>query len=86
MDVVVGGGFTVVEIGGRVLVGATLIESEVVAVTDEASITLTLKVKVPAEVGAPDMTPPGLSVSPGGREPEARVQVYGGLPSVAERL
>ena len=51
----------------------------VLAVGLAESVTLTVKVKVPAAVGVPEITPPALSVNAGaagvGRVPEARVHV-----------
>ena len=49
-----------------------------------ASLTWTVKLKVPAAVGVPEMAPLlGLSVRPGGRDPLATDQVYGRVPPLA---
>ena len=47
------------------------------------SATWTLKFVVPVVVGVPLIVPSELRVSPAGRLPEARVQVYGFTPPVA---
>ncbi len=48
------------------------------------SVTLTVKGKVPKDVGVPEMTPVEvLRVSPGGREPALIDHVYGFVPPVA---
>ena len=48
------------------------------------SVTRTVKLKVPAAVGVPEITPvPALSDRPVGNEPLARDQVYGGVPPEA---
>lgn len=44
------------------------------------SATRTSKLKLPVVVGVPPIAPAGESVSPGGRVPLARVNVYGGAP------
>ena len=47
----------------------------------EESVSCRTKLKPPAAVGVPDSEPSvELSVSPGGREPEAIVQLYGWVP------
>jgi hypothetical protein len=47
------------------------------------SVAVRLKLKVPEVVAVPEIAPAALSESPVGREPEARVQWYGGVPAVA---
>ena len=47
------------------------------------SVTLRVKLKVPCVVAVPDIVPAALSERPVGRVPEARVQLYGGVPAVA---
>jgi hypothetical protein len=48
------------------------------------SVTLTVKLKVPEDVGVPEITPvEALMESPGGREPALIDQVYGFFPPVA---
>jgi hypothetical protein len=92
--VVPGGGCVAVEVagvlvGGAVLVvvtGATVIEREAVAAAPAASVTRTLILKVPEEVGAPEMMPEALSVRPAGIEPETRDHEYGGVPPIADNV
>jgi len=49
-----------------------------------ASLTWAVKLKVPAPVGIPLITPlPGFSDKPAGREPLAIDQVYGSVPPLA---
>ncbi len=44
----------------------------------------TVKVKVPGDVGVPEITPAvGCMARPGGSEPAAKLQVYGGVPPLA---
>ena len=45
------------------------------AVTDVASVTWTLKVKVPVAVGVPEITPAAERLRPFGSDPEARDHV-----------
>ena len=48
------------------------------------SCAATVKVKVPCDVGLPEITPElGCIVRPGGSEPVAKLQVYGGVPPLA---
>jgi hypothetical protein len=62
----------------------TVIVRTAVLVTLSESVTLTVKVKVPAAVGVPEINPPALrGLSPVGRAPETNAQVYGGAPPVA---
>ena len=51
-----------------------------------ASVTRTVKLKVPAAVGVPEMTPLPLSVNPVGSVPLAIDQVYGNVPPFATRV
>lgn len=44
-----------------------------------------VKVKLPAAVGVPESMPPEESVSPAGNEPDATLQVIGGVPE-AEKV
>jgi hypothetical protein len=44
-----------------------------------------VKLEVPADVGVPEMTPAELSVSPAGRLPVDRDQLYGGVPPETPR-
>jgi hypothetical protein len=39
------------------------------------SVTVTVKLKVPAAVGVPEITPPGLKVNPVGRAPDVMLHV-----------
>jgi len=52
------------------------------------SVATIVKVKIPSVVGVPEMTAVvalvGVRVSPGGREPLPTVNVYGGVPPLAE--
>lgn len=59
--------------------GVTWSEKALVAEDDVLSVTRIVKVDDPMMVGVPDMTPP-TRLSPGGSEPLARAQVYGGNP------
>jgi hypothetical protein len=54
------------------------------AVFDAESVTFTVKLDVPPAVGVPPMTLL-VRLSPGGNDPEAMLQVYGGVPPVAAR-
>ena len=47
------------------------------------SATWTVKLPIPFAVGVPEILPPASIKRPGGRVPEARVQVYGTIPPVA---
>jgi hypothetical protein len=50
--------------------------AEALRAGDEESVTVTLKLVVPAVVGVPEITPPELRVSPAGSdEPEASAHV-----------
>ena len=52
-----------------------------------ASVAVIVKLKVPAAVGVPEMTPVvALSVSPFGRAPLETVKVYGAVPPTAETV
>ena len=53
-----------------------------VSVFPFASTTLDVKVKVPAVVGLPEITPALLSVSPGGNVPETSEYLNGEIPPV----
>jgi hypothetical protein len=58
--------------------------SAAVAVCELLSVTFTVKLLVPAVVGVPEITPlDELSDRPGGRLPEAMLQVYGETPPLA---
>jgi hypothetical protein len=51
------------------------------------SVTFTVKLNVPAEVGVPEITPlDAVKLSPGGRRPELMLQVYGVTPPVAVKV
>ena len=60
-----------------------VIDSALDAFPLAASAALTEKPKVPVEVGVPEMTPSGLSESPGGSVPVASVHASGGVPPEA---
>jgi hypothetical protein len=48
------------------------------------SVTLAVNLNVPAAVGVPEITPVlAMSDRPGGKEPEAIAQLYGGVPPLA---
>lgn len=47
------------------------------------SVTLIVKVKEPAVVGVPDNAPLVERLSPAGRTPEPKLQLYGVVPPVA---
>jgi hypothetical protein len=49
-------------------------------------LTITVKELVPAVVGAPLIAPEVESNRPAGREPEARLQEYGGVPPLAQSV
>ena len=53
------------------------------AVWPAESVTVTVKLNVPAVVGLPEIVPEVLNASPGGRLPVVTVQVYGADPPVA---
>ena len=53
---------------------------------DSESATCTVKVEDPTVVGVPEIAPALLKVSPAGRLPDARVQVYGVTPPTAARV
>jgi hypothetical protein len=65
--------------------GGITIDRAFVAVSAGAceSVTLTVKLEVPAVVGVPEITPPELKESPAGRLPELSDQLYGVTPPVA---
>jgi hypothetical protein len=48
-----------------------------------ASVTVTVKVKVPGAVGTPVKSPFAFIAMPGGGVPAEMVQLYGGVPPVA---
>ena len=55
-----------------------------VAVSELASATCTVKLLVPVPVGVPEITPvPGARVSPAGSDPETMDHVYGVVPPAA---
>ncbi len=65
---------------GRVdadVIANTAIEKVLVAVAEAASVTWTVKSNDPKADGTPDIRPPGLMPSPGGRVPEMTDHVYG---------
>ena len=47
------------------------------------SVTLTVKLEVPALVGAPEIAPLEDRLKPAGRDPEATTHVYGAVPPLA---
>jgi hypothetical protein len=54
------------------------------AVTEFASVMVTVNVKLPVAVGVPAIAPVGASrVSPGGKEPALMDHVYGAVPPAA---
>ncbi len=55
------------------------------AVTAVLSVTLAVKLKVPAIVGVPERIPDTARLTPGGGEPLVMLQVKGGLSPVAVR-
>ena len=63
----------VIESGG--VAGATVMERDLVSDAAAESVTLTVKVKVPAALSIPEITPEESSDSPVGRVPEERDQV-----------
>ena len=66
---------------GRDDAAAMLIERlPLVAVFAALSVTLTVKLEVPALVGVPEIAPLEVRFRPAGREPEATTQVYGAVP------
>ena len=63
--------------------GASIVIAKLrVAVIEELSVTVAVKLKLPADEGTPLITPPVESVSPAGAEPDQR---YGGTPPDAAR-
>ena len=76
---------------GAIVTGATTtgMETVVVAVCTEEleSITVTPKLKFPADVGVPEIAPEAADkLSPGGSWPEDTLQVYGAVPPVMVRV
>ena len=65
---------------------ATMIVQVAVSDLPFESTTLDTKVKVPAVVGVPEITPAALSVRPGGNVPETNEYVYGAVPPVTDML
>jgi hypothetical protein len=62
----------------------TVTLSDFVAVSELASVTLTVKVLVPVPVGVPEITPVvEARVNPAGKAPEVTDQLYGVVPPVA---
>src|SRR4051794_33690668 len=62
---------------------ATVSENVPVAVDPSASVSVTLKVEDPSEVGDPKTSPEGLSTRPAGTVPD---HVYGGWPPLPRKL
>ena len=56
-------------------VTVTVIDRDLVAVDDAASVTLTVKVDVPVAVGVPEMPPELFRLRPAGSEPPERDHV-----------
>ena len=66
---------------GLTIIVALLLE---VSCGEPESVTVPVKLKVPAVVGVPVMAPVlAFSVSPGGKEPELMANVYGLVPPLA---
>jgi hypothetical protein len=65
-----------------VIMGPTAIENGWVASAPAASVTLTVKVKLPLTVGIPEMTPAVLIPSPVGMAPEVIDQAKGVVPPI----
>jgi hypothetical protein len=65
---------------------ATVICRGAVVVCAAASVTLAVKLNVPAVVGVPEIWPAEESVSPLGSAPALTVQVYGVVPPLAARV
>ena len=61
----------------------TLSENTLALLRWLASVTATVKERLPLDVGLPLMWPLILKASPGGRVPERMCQVYGAFPPVA---
>jgi hypothetical protein len=57
--------------------------AEAVVAGEPESVTLIVKLKVPAVVGVPEIVPVADRVSPAGRAPELRLQLYGMVPPLA---
>lgn len=49
----------------------------------KASVTCTVEAEAPEVVAVPESIPEGLRVSPFGKVPETKFQLYGGVPPVA---
>ena len=62
------------------------IDSAAVSNFPPLSVTLTVKLLVPAVPGVPDMVPPTERLNPAGNAPVATVHVYGVAPPVAATL
>ena len=52
----------------------------------EESVTVTVKLEVPAAVGVPEITPAPLNVRPAGSVPDVTAQVYGAVPEEAANV
>jgi hypothetical protein len=63
--------------------GFTTMLAAVLAVPPAESVTTAPKVELPGVVGVPEMIPLP-NDKPSGSAPEIRLQVYGGLPPIAE--
>jgi len=81
--VAAGKGATVVIENGD---GVTVIESDFDAAWEAASATWTVKIKIPAVVGNPLITPVVESVNPWANVPATTDQEYGGVPPVAAKV
>ena len=57
--------------------------SAFVALVEDASVTLAVKLNVPGAVGVPESTPPVDKLNPPGKDPALTVQVYGVVPPPA---
>ena len=61
--------------------------AEAVVVGEPESLTLIVKLEVPAVVGMPEIVPVGaVSVRPAGNVPEVILQLYGVVPFVAANV
>ena len=72
--------------GGHVEDGFTVNEKLPCTVCEpdaQLSLTLMVKLDVPAAIGVPEISPVGLNVTPDGRDPEMTVNVVGSWPPVA---
>lgn len=73
----------VLKVAVGVAVEATTTLNALFAVSEFASVTVTVKLEVPAVVGVPEITPAALRLNPAGKVPDVTDHVYGAVPPAA---